>query len=215
MPAIILMDMMAAIASYTHPGMHLGGEDRIRMHPKAKDFANDLHEHPPADLAEWLGGDAERRADHFREFDLDDLSNPNHAKRVEDAEKVLPELVRRAQKGRTISFTDFVEVAGRGNKRQIGGKSLNPIVALCLTRDLPPLWTLVVNAGTGLGSGYWRERSDEQKIARQEACFAFYNASRAEPLPMARTARRQPTVVIRDVCQVCNTERTPTGACLC
>ncbi len=73
----------------------------------------------------------------------------------------------------------------------------------------------MVNAATGLGSGYWREHTDEQKVERQEECFAHYGARRANPLPRASTARRQPVAVIRDTCVECNTERTPSGTCLC
>ena len=85
-----------------------------------------------------------------------------------------------------MTFTEFVEYVGRGNKRSTGGNAIDPIVALCLSRDLPPLWTLVVAASTGLGSGYWREHSDERKVARQEECFAFYNARRLAPLPASK-----------------------------
>jgi hypothetical protein len=185
------------------------------MDEKVTRFLDGLYDNPPADLADYLGADGQRQADHVREFDLDDLSDPKHARRVEDAEKVVPELIRRAQEGRTMTFTEFVEFVGRGNPRSTGGKAINPIVALCLTRDLPPLWTLVVSAGTGLGPGYWREHTDEQKVARQEECFARYGARRAGPLPRAGTARRQPAVVIRDTCPDCYTERASSGACLC
>lgn len=185
------------------------------MDEKVRKFAEELYAHPPADLAEWLAAHSEREHHHFREFDLDDLSDPKHARRVEDARTVLPELIRRAEEGRTMTFTDFVDFAGRGNPRSTGGNAINPIVALCLTDDLPPLWTLVVSAATGLGSGYWREHTDEQKIERQEKCFAHYNVRRAGPLPGAKTARRQPAVVIRDTCGDCFTELTPSGACLC
>lgn len=185
------------------------------MHDKVRAFAEHLYDNPPADLAEWLGDDIGRRNLHLREFDLDDLTDPKHARRVEDAERVLPELIRRAQEGRTLTFTEFVEFVGRGNKRSTGGQAINPIVALCLVRGLPPLWTLVVTAGTGLGPGYWREHSDEQKIARQEECFAHYGARRAEPLPSARTARRRPDSHVGEMCGVCHTERTPSGDCLC
>lgn len=185
------------------------------MNEAVKKFADDLYENPPADLAEWLASHGDRQDHHFREFDLDDLSDPKHAWRVEDAERVLPELIRRAQEGRTMTFTEFVEFAGRGNPRSTGGNAINPIVAMCLTRGLPPLWTLVVSAATGLGSGYWREHSDEQKIARQDECFAFYGTHRSGPIPGAKTARRQPVVVVRDTCGECFTERAASGACLC
>jgi len=185
------------------------------VNEKVRKFAEDLYENPPADLAEWLAVHGDREDQHFGEFDLDDLSDPKHARRVEDAERVLPELIRRAQEGRTMTFTEFVEVAGRGSPRSTGGKAINPIVALCLTRDLPPLWALVVSAATGLGSGYWREHTDEQKIARQVECFTFYGARRAGPVPGAKTARRQPVVVIRDTCGECYTERAASGSCLC
>lgn len=88
--------------------------------------------------------------------------------------------------------------AGDARGRTPGGQAINPIVALCLTDHLPPLWTLVVSASIGLGSGYWREHTDAAKIARQEQCFAHYGARRAEPLSRARTARRTPDVVIRE-----------------
>ncbi|HET7736888.1 MAG TPA: hypothetical protein VFK52_12995 [Nocardioidaceae bacterium] len=182
------------------------------MDDRVTQFVEDLHANPPADLAEWLGTDGERRAGHLQEFDLE---NPVDPRRVEDAEKVLPELTRRAREGRTMTFTEFCRFAGRGNPRTLGGQTLNPLVAMCLTYDLPPLWTLVVRADTGLGSGYWREHTDEQKVARQEECFSHYNARRAQALPAAKTARRQPAVVIRDTCGDCHTERTPSGACLC
>lgn len=186
------------------------------MHDKVREFAEALYANPPADLADFLSADSERQAGHLREFDLDDLSDPVHARRVEDAETVLPELVRRAEQGRTMTFTEFVEFVGRGNKRTTGGTAINPIVAMCLSRNLPPLWTLVVNSSTGLGSGYWREHTDEEKIARQEECFARYNARRARPLPTARTARRQPvTTAASETCNECHTERTPSGACMC
>jgi len=182
------------------------------MHDSVTQFVEALYENPPADLAEWLGADGDRRDRHFQEFDLE---NPADPRRVEDAEKVLPELIRRASEGRTMTFTEFCGFAGRGSPRTLGGQTLNPIVAMCLTRRLPPLWTLVVRADTGLGSGYWREHTDEQKVARQEECFAHYNARRADALPTTKTARRQPAVVIRETCRECNTERTPSGACLC
>lgn len=185
------------------------------MHDKVKDFVEDLHRNPPADLAEWLGVDSDRRLQHFREFDLDDLSDPKHARRVEDAKKVLPKLIERAKQGRTMTFTQFVQFVGRGNARSTNGRAINPIVALCVSRDLPPLWTLVVSSGTGLGPGYWREHTDAEKIARQENCFTYYGSSRAEPLPQAKTSRRMPNVSIRETCPACFTELTPAGSCLC
>lgn len=102
-----------------------------------------------------------------------------------------------------MTFTEFVEFAGRGNKRRVNGGILNPLAALCLSQGLPPLWTLVVTAESGLGSGYWRERDDSHKVARQEECFAHYGAA------------RQPETSVGDVCPDCFTERTPTGTCLC
>ncbi|KAA1419189.1 hypothetical protein F0U44_12110 [Nocardioides humilatus] len=185
------------------------------MHEKVTQFVQQLFENPPADLAEFLAAHGGRREDYVYEFDLDDLSDPRHARRVADAQKVLPELIRRAQEGKTMTFTEFVEFVGRGNPRTTGGKAINPIVALCLSEDLPPLWTLVVSATTGLGSGYWREHTDEQKIERQEKCFAHYNVRRSGPRPGARTARRQPAAVIRDTCGDCFTERSASGDCLC
>ena len=182
------------------------------MHDEVKAFAEELYADPPADLAAWLSDEPGRRERHFGEFDLDD---PPDVRRVEDAEKVMPELIRCAQEGRTMSFTDFCRHAGRGNPRTLGGQTLNPIVAMCLTRGLPPLWTLIVRADTGLGSGYWREHTDEEKLARQEKCFAFYGARRAEARPAPRTARRTPDVPVRDICAECFTERTPSGSCLC
>jgi hypothetical protein len=185
------------------------------MHEKVREFVEKLHANPPADLAEFLRAHEMSLQDHLAEFDLDDLSDPRHARRVEDARRVLPELKRRAGQGSTLTFTEFVDVVGRGNPRTTNGKAINPIVALCLTDGLPPLWTLVVSAATGLGSGYWREHTDEEKIARQEECFAAYGARRASPLPRPATARRQPDVVARETCPDCYTELTPAGTCLC
>lgn len=183
------------------------------MHDDVRKFAQGLYDNPPANLAEWLGVAPDRRELHFAEFDLHDPADP---RRVEDAEKALPELVRRARLGRTMTFGEFVTFIGRGSPRQVGGNFLNPIAALCISQGLPPLWTLVVRADTGLPSGYWREHTDEEKIARQEDCFAFYGARRAEPLPQARTARRTPsTAVTRPTCDTCFTELTPAGSCLC
>ena len=173
------------------------------MDPRVKAFVEDLHENPPADLGRWLDEGPQARAAHLREFDLEDLSDPGHARRVEVAEKVLPHLVDFAKQGKTMTFTEFVEFAGGGNKRLVNGGILNPLAALCITRELPPLWTLVVAAATGLGSGYWRERDDSHKVARQEECFAHYGAV------------RMPETPVGDVCPDCFTQRTPTGACLC
>lgn len=185
------------------------------VHERVVEFVKDLEENPPADLAEWLGDDPDQYQRHLQDFDLDDRADPKHARRVEDAEIVLPELIRRAQQGRTMTFTEFVDFVGRGNKRTTNGGAINPIVALCLTNNLPPLWTLVVASATGLGSGYWREHTDAEKIARQEECFTYYNARRSVPLPQAKTARRMPEVVAREICPNCFTERTPSGDCLC
>ena len=173
------------------------------MHPRVKAFVEDLHQNPPADLRRWLDEGPQARAAHLREFDLEDLCDLGHARRVEVAEKVLPYLIDFAKHGETMTFTEFVEFAGGGNKRLVNGGILNPLAALCLTRGLPPLWTLVVAAASGLGSGYWRERDDSQKVARQEECFAHYGAV------------RQPETPVGDVCPDCFTQRTPTGACLC
>ena len=176
---------------------------RFSMHPRVRAFVEDLHQYPPTDLRRWLDEGPQARAAHLREFDLEDLSDPGHARRVEVAEKVLPYLIDFAKHGRTMTFTEFVEFAGAGNKRLVNGGILNPLTALCLTRGLPPLWTLVVAAATGLGSGYWRERDDSHKVARQEECFAHYGAV------------RQPETPVGDVCPDCFTQRTPTGACFC
>lgn len=205
---------LAAIASHKTHLRVAPSVERMRspMHDSVIKFAEDLYNNPPADLAEWLDTHPDRRGQHFREFDLE---NPADPRRVQDAEKVLPELIRCAREGRTMTFTEFCGFAGRGNPRTLGGQTLNPIVAICLTRGLPPLWALVVRSDTGLGSGYWREHTDEQKLARQDDCFAHYDAQRAEVAPALKTARRQPVVLIRDTCSDCNTERTPSGACLC
>ncbi|MEI2811925.1 MAG: hypothetical protein V9F00_17585 [Nocardioides sp.] len=173
------------------------------MHPRVKEFVEDLQQNPPADLRQWIAEGPQARVDHLREFDIEDLSDQGHARRVEMAETVLPHLIDFAKQGRTMTFTEFVEFAGRGNKRGVNGGTLNPLAALCLTQGLPPLWTLVVTAQSGLGSGYWREHDDSHKVARQEECFAYYGAT------------RQPENPARDVCPDCFTERTPTGACLC
>lgn len=173
------------------------------MDPRVRAFVEDLQANPPADLRRWLDEGPEARAAHRREFDLDDLSDPGHARRVAIAEAVLPHLVDFAQQGRTMTFTEFVELAGSGNKRLVNGGILNPLVALCLTRGLPPLWTLVVAAATGLGSGYWREHDDSHKVARQEECFAHYGAVRRPETPLG------------DVCPDCFTQLTATGTCLC
>ena len=173
------------------------------MHPRVKAFVEDLQQNPPADLRRWLDEGPQARAAHLREFDLEDLSDLGHARRVEVAEKVLPYLIDFAKHGKTMTFTEFVEFAGGGNKRLVNGGILNPLAALCLTRGLPPLWTLVVAATSGLGSGYWRERDDSHKVARQEECFAHYGAV------------RQPETPVGDVCPDCFTQRTPTGACFC
>lgn len=173
------------------------------MDPRVKAFVDDLQENPPADLRRWLDEGPDRRAIHWRDFDLADLSDPGHARRVAVVEKVLPHLIDFAKKGKTMTFTEFVEYAGGGNKRLVNGGILNPLAALCITRELPPLWTLVVAAATGLGSGYWRERDDSHKVARQEECFAHYGAV------------RMPEIPVGDVCPGCFTQKTPTGACLC
>lgn len=173
------------------------------MHPRVKAFVDDLQQNPPADLRTWLDEGPQARADHLKEFDLEDLSDPGHASRVEIAAKVLPHLIEYAKQGRTMTFTEFVELAGRGNKRRVNGGILNPLAALCLTQGLPPLWTLVVKADSGLGSGYWREHDDSQKAARQDECFAYYGATRAPEDPVG------------EICPDCFTERTPTGDCLC
>lgn len=182
------------------------------MNADVRAFAQGLYDNPPANLAEWLAHDPTRQELHFREFDLDDPADP---RRVEDANTALPELIRLAGLGRTLTFGAFVKVIGRGNPRMVGGNFLNPISALCISQQLPPLWTLVVRADTGLPSGFWREHTDEEKIARQEECFAYYGARRADPLPQARTARRIPDVVVRETCPRCFTELTPSGSCMC
>lgn len=172
------------------------------MHPRVKEFVEDLHRDPPPDLAKAFA-EGWPRSQHLKEFDLDDLSDERHARRVGDAETALPHLVDFAKQGRTMTFTEFVGVVGRGSPRGVNGGTLNPLAALCITQGLPPLWTLVVAASTGLGSGYWRERDDAEKVARQEACFEFYGAT------------RRPEGLVGEVCPRCFIERTTTGACLC
>ena len=116
------------------------------MNENVKNFVQGLVDNPPADLALWLATEPDAAVRYVREFDLDDPPYPHF---VQDAETVLPELIRRARLGQTMTFTEYVEFLGHGNKRQVGGKQINPIVALCITRGLPPLWTLIVRAATG------------------------------------------------------------------
>ena len=116
------------------------------MNENVKAFVQDLIDNPPADLAKALARDPDLRVNYFREFDLD---NPLYPQFLPDAEEVLPELIRRASLGQTITFTEHVEFLGRGNKRQVDGRTINLIVALCITQGLPPLWTLRVRASTG------------------------------------------------------------------
>lgn len=170
------------------------------MNENVRAFAQDLIDNPPANLAEWLSHEPEGVTRYMSEFDLEHPADP---RRVADARKVLPELVRRASLGQTITFKEFVQFLGQGNWRTVGGNYLNPIVALCISQNLPPLWTLVVRAETGLPADFWREHTDRQKASRQQECFEFYGATRA------------PEGGLREVCAECFTERTPTGACWC
>jgi len=85
----------------------------------------------------------------------------------------------------------------------VNGGTLNAIAALCITQGLPPLWTLIVRAATGLPADYWREHTDKEKAARQDECFAYYGAV------------REPEGGFPDVCPTCFTERTQSGACMC
>ena len=170
------------------------------MNENVKAFVQDLLDKPPADLAAALSKNPDLRVDYFREFDLENSPHPNN---VQDAKDGLPELIRRASLGQTITFSEFVEFLGRGNKRQVNGRTINPIATLCITQGLPPLWTLLVTADTGLPPGFWREHSDSEKARRQDECFAFYGAT------------REPEGGAVDTCAECNTVRTPSGACMC
>ena len=170
------------------------------MNENVKAFVQDLIDNPPADLAMALARDPGLRVNYFREFDLD---NPLYPQFLPDAEEVLPELIRRASLGQTITFTEHVEFLGRGNKRQVDGRTINLIVALCITQGLPPLWTLRVRASTGLPADFWREHTDKQKAGRQNECFAYYGAV------------REPEGGVLDLCPNCFTERTPSGTCMC
>ena len=170
------------------------------MNEKVKAFVQGLLDNPPADLAVALADDPELRARYPREFDLDD---PLYPHLVQDAEEILPELIRRAGLGQTITFTDYVEFLGRGNKRRVNGGVINLIAALCLTRELPPLWTLIVRADTGMPPDFWREHTDKEKADRQNECFAYYGAV------------REPEGGAVDLCPNCFTERTPSGTCMC
>ena len=77
------------------------------------------------------------------------------------------------------------------------------IAALCITQGLPPLWTLIVRASTGLPADYWREHTDKEKADRQNECFAYYGAV------------REPEGGVLDLCPDCFTERTLAGTCMC
>lgn len=170
------------------------------MNKNVKAFVQGLIDNPPADLAEAFADDPDLRVHYFREFDLDDPLSPHL---VQDAEQVLPELIRRASLGQTMTFTEYVEFLGRGNKRRVNGGTINPIAALCLTQGLPPLWTLIVRATTGLPADFWREHTDKEKADRQNECFAYYGAV------------REPEGGVLDLCPNCFTERTPSGTCMC
>jgi len=171
------------------------------MNENVKAFVQGLIDNPPADLALALARDPDLRVRYFREFDLDDPLYPHlvHA----DAERALPELIRRASLGQTITFTEYVEFLGRGNKRRVNGGTINAIAALCITRGLPPLWTLLVRAATGLPANFWREHTDKEKADRQNECFAYYGAV------------REPEGGVLALCPTCFTERTPSGTCMC
>ncbi len=170
------------------------------MNEDVKAFVQDLIDNPPEDLRKALARNPDMRVSYFKEFDLDD---PLHQGFARDAEEVLPELIRRASLGQTITFTEVVEFLGRGNKRQVDGRMLNPIVALCITLGLPPLWTLIVRASTGMPADFWREHTDKQKADRQNECFAYYGAV------------REPEGGAVDLCPNCFTERTKAGTCMC
>ena len=173
------------------------------MHPDVMAFVEDLQANPPTDLATWLARGPEAKRAHLKGFDIDDLSDKGHARRVAVAEKVLPHLIDVAKQGKTMTSTEFVGFAGSGHPRLVNGGILSPLVTLCISRGLPPLWTLVVAAASGLGSGYWREHNDSQKFARQQECFDFYGAT------------RRPEVPLGEVCPHCFTERSSGGACFC
>jgi hypothetical protein len=60
------------------------------MHPDVMAFVEDLQANPPTDLATWLARGPEAKRAHLKGFDIDDLSDKGHARRVAVAEKVLP-----------------------------------------------------------------------------------------------------------------------------
>lgn len=61
------------------------------MHPDVMAFVEDLQANPPTDLATWLARGPEAKRAHLKGFDIDDLSDKGHARRVAVAEKVLPD----------------------------------------------------------------------------------------------------------------------------
>ena len=85
----------------------------------------------------------------------------------------------------------------------MNGGTINAIVALCISQGLPPLWTLLVRAATGMPADFWREHTDKEKADRQNECFAYYGAI------------REPEGGVLDLCPNCFTERTPSGICMC
>ena len=170
------------------------------MNENVKAFVQDLLDNPPADLAVAPDRDPELRVRYLREFDLDDPLYPNL---VQDAEQVLPRVDPQGQPRADHHLHRVRGIPGPWQQASSKWRRHQPHCGALHHQGLPPLWTLLVRADTGMPPDFWREHTDKEKADRQNECFAYYGAV------------REPEGGVVDLCPNCFTERTPSGTCMC
>lgn len=135
-----------------------------------------------------------RREPELLTVTLEDLSNPDHARRIDMTQWVLPNLIDFAKHGKTMTVTEFVEFAGGGDtSASPAAASVTPSRPCASPEDCQRfgLWSSPQRLASSRGSGVNATMHTRWRVRRSALPITAPSPVRDPPLESTATASPQ------------------------